>query len=100
MKRLVVILMTTLLFSCTSLFYNYTQEEFVDEYLKTVEYFDATLSGPFTTYKIKKVGKKFNKLKNQLYKNNDNYERISQSTVKVYSEKIDEYLQVIEDLKD
>ena len=100
MKKLVILALSMILFSCTSLFYNYTPDQFADEYSKTVEYYDATISGEFSDFKINRVRKRFVNLKKQLYKNNENYERINESFVKVYSDKIDEYLLVIEDLKD
>lgn len=101
MKKYIFVLVLSLLFiSCTSLTYNYNQNEFVDEYRKAERYFDRVVSESIKKSDLKKLEKRFVYLKKQLHKNNENYERIDEKTVKVYDNKINEYIMFINDLKD
>lgn len=99
-KGLTIIFLCISLLSCTSLGYNYTPNEFIDEYSKTVKYFDEVLSSEIGRFKLGKLRRKFIYLKKQLHKNNENYERLDKSLVVVYDREIDRYLMIIEDLKD
>ena len=58
------------------------------------------MSSPIKKSDLKRLKKRFTFLRNQLYKNNDNYERLNEIIVKTYSEKIEEYLMFVEDLSD
>ena len=58
------------------------------------------VSSPIKKSDLKRLKKRFTFLRNQLYKNNDNYERLNEIIVKTYSEKIEEYLMFVEDLSD
>lgn len=101
MKKYILITILCIgFFSCASLSYNYTQYEFIQEYNKTVKYFDRVVSAPIAKSDLKKLEKRFVFLKNQLHKNNDNYERLNETVVKSYDEKLDEYIMVVRDLKD
>lgn len=101
MKNYIFILVLSLLFiSCTSLTYNYSQSEFVNEYRKSERYFDRVVGESIRKSDLKKLEKRFVYLKKQLHKNNENYERIDENTVKVYDNKINEYIMFINDLKD
>ncbi|MCF2625454.1 hypothetical protein I6E17_04575 [Fusobacterium perfoetens] len=99
-KNILAVVLSVTFFSCASLSYNYDQFEFVDEYNKTVKYFDRVVESPIKKSDLRKLRRRFNFLRNQLYKNNENYERINEMTVKSYSEKIEEYLMFVEDLSD
>mgnify|MGYP001009000303 FL=1 len=99
-KNILAMVLSVTFFSCASLSYNYDQFEFVDEYNKTVKYFDRVVESPIKKSDLRKLRRRFNFLRNQLYKNNENYERINEMTVKSYSEKIEEYLMFVEDLSD
>lgn len=99
-KYILTIILSTMFFSCASLSYNYTQVEFIDEYNKTVKYFDKVVEAPIKKSDLRKLRKRFTFLKKQLYKNNDNYERLNEIIVNDYSVKIDEYLMFVEDLSD
>lgn len=99
-KNILAVVLSVTFFSCTSLSYNYDQFEFVEEYNKTVKYFDRVVESPIKKSDLRKLRRRFNFLRNQLYKNNENYERINEMTVKSYSEKIEEYLMFVEDLSD
>ena len=99
-KNILAVVLSVTFFSCASLSYNYDQFEFVDEYNKTVKYFDRVVSSPIKKSDLKRLKKRFTFLRNQLYKNNDNYERLNEIIVKTYSEKIEEYLMFVEDLND
>lgn len=99
-KHILTIFLCTIFFSCVSLSYNYNQFEFTEEYNKTVKYFDRVVSSPIKKSDLKRLKKRFTFLRNQLYKNNDNYERLNEIIVKTYSEKIEEYLMFVEDLSD
>lgn len=99
-KHILIIFLCLGFFSCSSLSYNYTQYEFVEEYNKTVRYFDKVVSAPIEKSDLKKLEKRFVFLKNQLYKNNKDYERLNEITVKSYDEKIEEYLMFVRDLRD
>lgn len=97
MKNYIFVLVLSLLFiSCTSL----NQSEFVNEYRKSERYFDRVIGESIRKSDLKKLEKRFVYLKKQLHKNNENYERIDENTVKVYDNKIDEYIMFINDLKD
>ncbi len=99
-KYILTMILCTLFFSCASLSYNYTQFEFVEEYNKTVKYFDRVVESPIKKSDLKKLKKRFVFLHNQLHKNNDNYERLNEIMVNTYDNKIDEYLMFVEDLGD
>lgn len=99
-KQILIIFLCTIFFSCSSLSYNYNQFEFTEEYNKTVKYFDKVVEAPIKKSDLRKLKRRFKFLRNQLYKNNDNYERLNEIIVKTYSEKIDEYLMFVEDLSD
>ena len=58
------------------------------------------MSSPIKKSDLRRLRRRFNFLRNQLYKNNDNYERLNEIIVKTYSEKIEEYLMFVEDLSD
>lgn len=99
-KYILTITLCTSLFSCASLSYNYNQFEFIEEYNKTVRYFDKMVEEPIEKSDLKKLRKRFVFLQNQLHKNNDNYERLNEIMVRTYDEKINEYLMFVEDLSD
>lgn len=99
-KFFITLLLCITFFSCASLSYNYTQYEFVQEYNKTVKYFDKVVGEPIRKSDLRKLEKRFTYLKNQLHKNNENYERLNEIMVNAYDEKIDEYLMFVRDLKD
>ena len=84
-KNILAVVLSVTFFSCASLSYNYDQFEFVDEYNKTVKYFDRVVESPIKKSDLRKLRRRFNFLRNQLYKNNENYERINEMTVKSYS---------------
>lgn len=101
MKKLLLIgILTSTLYSCTSLNYTYNQEEFIAEYQKMIKNFDNTLSSEISSSKIKYLKKNFIYLKRQLNEKNENFERINEPMVNLYNKKIDRYLMIIEDLKD
>lgn len=99
-KHILTIFLCTTFFSCVSLSYNYNQFEFTEEYNKTVKYFDRVVASPIKKSDLKRLKRRFTFLRNQLYKNNDNYERLNEIIVKTYGEKIEEYLMFVEDLSD
>ena len=99
-NKILVAVVSSIFFSCSSLSYNYTQYELAQEYNKTVKYFDRVVSVPIRKSDLKKLEKRFTFLKKQLHKNNDNYERLNETTVRYYDEKMDEYLMFVRDLKD
>lgn len=99
-KILMTLFFCTIFFSCSALSYNYTQDEFVQEYSKTVKYFDKVVEAPIKKSDLKKLEKRFTFLKKQLHKNNENYERLNEITVRVYDDKINEYLMFVKDLQD
>lgn len=99
-KTIIITLLCTGFFSCSSLSYNYNQYEFTEEYNKAVKDFDNVVSSPIKKSDLRKLKKKFVFLKKQLYKNNENYERLNEIIVKTYDEKIDEYLMFVKDLED
>lgn len=67
-KKLAIITLCTGFFSCSSLMYNYTQDEFTTEYIRTVRYFDKTVDGPIKKSDLRKLGKKFTFLKSSFTK--------------------------------
>ena len=81
-KNILILILCLIFFSCTSLSYNYTQVEFIEEYNRTVKYFNKIVESPIKKSDLRKLKRKFTFLKNQLYRNNDNYERLNEIIVK------------------
>ncbi|MFK4785629.1 hypothetical protein [Fusobacterium sp. MFO224] len=99
MKKLILIIFTILMSSCSGMRY-YNNYEFKKNYNISEKMFNKLLEERVTNKKLKKLKKHFIMLDRQLYEKNENYSRISQETVEKYSKEIQYYMMLIDDLED
>lgn len=100
MKKIVLFVVVSLMFSSCTVMRYYEQYEFLIKYDELVRDFNKTLEEPMTKRDLKKLDKRFVIFERQLYERNENYKRLDKKIVDRYSKEIRYYRGIINDLKD
>lgn len=95
MKKIALVCILSLFLGCGIRVRNYDQKQFLAKYDETIDEYDEILGEYITPKEINRLEKNFTFLKVQLQS-----KKLNQPFVHKYGKEIDNYLQVVEDLKD
>lgn len=95
MKKIGILIFTIVLSGCSLRVRNYNEEQYLQKYNETLNNYDKTLGNYIEKKDIEKLEKQFEFLKVQLKS-----DQLPENFKKEYNIKINNYLNIMEDLKD